>query len=58
MEITEIKQRLTVAQVLARYGLKPDKHLRLCCPFHEDAVLSSITSSPDIFPMKLSVWVQ
>ena len=36
MEIQEIKQRLTMAQVLAHYGLKPDKHLRLCCPFHED----------------------
>lgn len=36
MEITEIKQRLTMAQVLAKYNLKPDKHLRLCCPFHED----------------------
>jgi DNA primase catalytic core len=36
MEIQEIKQRLTIAQVLARYSLKPDKHLRLCCPFHED----------------------
>lgn len=36
MEIQEIKKRLTMAQVLARYGLKPDKHMRLCCPFHED----------------------
>jgi len=36
MEIQEIKQRLTMAQILARYGLKPDKHMRLCCPFHED----------------------
>jgi len=36
MEIQEIKQQLTMAQVLARYGLKPDKHMRLCCPFHED----------------------
>ena len=25
-----------MARVLAHYGLKPDKHLRLCCPFHED----------------------
>lgn len=25
-----------MAQVLARYGLKPDKHLRLNCPFHDD----------------------
>ncbi|MGQ9620383.1 MAG: CHC2 zinc finger domain-containing protein [Bacteroidales bacterium] len=36
MEISEIKQRLTMAMVLSRYNLKPDKHLRLCCPFHED----------------------
>jgi hypothetical protein len=36
MEIQEIKQRLTLAQVLSRYNLKPDKHLRLNCPFHED----------------------
>jgi len=36
MEIQEIKQKLTMAQVLAKYNLKPDKHLRLCCPFHED----------------------
>jgi len=36
MEITEIKSRLTLAQVLQHYGLKPDKHLRLHCPFHDD----------------------
>jgi len=36
MEIQEIKQRLTMAQVLAKYGLKPDKHMRMNCPFHED----------------------
>lgn len=36
MEIQEIKQRLTLAQVLQHYGLKPDKNLRLHCPFHED----------------------
>lgn len=36
MDISEIKQRLTMAQVLARYGLKPDKHMRMNCPFHED----------------------
>ena len=36
MEITEIKQQLTLAQVLQYYGLKPDKHLRLLCPFHDD----------------------
>ncbi|HZD93839.1 MAG TPA: CHC2 zinc finger domain-containing protein, partial [Candidatus Sulfotelmatobacter sp.] len=36
MEIAEIKQQLTLAQVLQHYGLKPDKHLRLHCPFHDD----------------------
>lgn len=36
MEISEIKQRLSMAAVLAHYGLKPDKHNRICCPFHDD----------------------
>lgn len=36
MEIQEIKQRLTLANVLQQYGLKPDKNLRLNCPFHDD----------------------
>ncbi len=36
MEIAEIKQRLPLAQVLDYYGLKPDKQLRLHCPFHDD----------------------
>jgi DNA primase len=36
MEIAEIKTRLTLSQVLKHYGLKPDKNLRLRCPFHDD----------------------
>jgi len=36
MEIPEIKAQLTLARVLQHYGLKPDKHGRLHCPFHED----------------------
>jgi DNA primase/energy-coupling factor transporter ATP-binding protein EcfA2 len=36
MEITEIKNQLMLTQVLHYYGLAPDKHLRLHCPFHED----------------------
>lgn len=36
MEIQEIKSRLSLAQVLRHYNLKPDKNQRLCCPFHED----------------------
>jgi DNA primase len=36
MEIVEIKQKLTLATVLSYYNLKPDKNLRLHCPFHDD----------------------
>ena len=36
MEISEIKQSLTIANVLHYYGLKTDKQSRLHCPFHED----------------------
>lgn len=36
MTIQEIKAQLTIAEVLKHYNLKPDKHLRLNCPFHED----------------------
>jgi DNA primase len=36
MEIAAIKQQLTLSQVLSYYGLKPDKHLRLRCPFYDD----------------------
>jgi DNA primase len=36
MEIQEIKTKLTLATVLSYYNLKPDKNLRLCCPFHDD----------------------
>ncbi|WP_126243475.1 CHC2 zinc finger domain-containing protein [Chitinophaga rhizosphaerae] len=36
MDISEIKQSLPLAQVLTHYGLKPDKHARLHCPFHAD----------------------
>ena len=36
MEIQEIKSRLPISQVLQYYNLKPDKHNRICCPFHED----------------------
>lgn len=36
MEITEIKTRLSITQVLAHYNIKPDKNARMCCPFHDD----------------------
>ncbi len=36
MEISEIKQKLTMAQMLHYYGLKTDKNNRLNCPFHDD----------------------
>ena len=36
MKIADIKQKLTMANVLHYYGLKTDKQSRLNCPFHED----------------------
>ena len=36
MTIPQIKAALPMARVLAHYHLKPDKKLRLACPFHED----------------------
>jgi len=36
MEISEIKQKLSMSNVLHYYGVKTDKHSRLNCPFHED----------------------
>ncbi len=36
MEIQQIKEQLTLSQVLHYYHLKPDKQLRLNCPFHND----------------------
>jgi DNA primase len=45
MDISEIKSRLPIDQVLQHYGLKPDKHDRLHCPFHPDK-----TPSLQIYP--------
>ena len=36
MEISEIKERLSIKTVLAHYGLGANNSKRLCCPFHED----------------------
>lgn len=36
MKISEIKQALTLADVVKHYGLKADKQNRLKCPFHDD----------------------
>ncbi|WP_343745230.1 CHC2 zinc finger domain-containing protein [Chitinophaga sp.] len=36
MEIKDIKQQLSIGQVLAHYGLQTDKHQRVLCPFHPD----------------------
>ncbi len=39
MEIHEIKQNLSLAQILQHYGLKPKNNM-LNCPFHEDKTAS------------------
>ena len=45
MELKDIKQQLTINQVLQHYHLKPDKNNRLLCPFHPDK-----TPSLQIYP--------
>jgi DNA primase len=45
MDIKDIKQQLTINQVLQHYNLKPDKNSRLLCPFHPDK-----TPSLQIYP--------
>ena len=37
MEISEIKQRLSIQTVLNYYGLHPDRNHLINCPFHEDS---------------------
>ncbi len=36
MNISEIKSRLSMQEVLQHYGLKPNRNRMLNCPFHED----------------------
>jgi DNA primase len=45
MEIKEIKERLTILEVLQHYNLQADKNNMLSCPFHEDK-----TPSLQIYP--------
>jgi DNA primase catalytic core len=45
MEIQDIKQQVTINEVLQHYGLQPDKNHRLLCPFHPDK-----TPSLQIYP--------
>jgi DNA primase len=45
MEICDIKAQLSIATVLGHYGLKPDRHDRLLCPFHPDK-----TPSLQVYP--------
>ena len=42
MEITEIKDKLSMANVLHYYGLKTDVKNRLNCPFHDDKTPSML----------------
>jgi DNA primase len=50
MTIPEIKTQLSIATVLAHYGLKPDSNNKLCCPFHVDD-----TPSLQVYP-KTNTW--
>ena len=50
MEIREIKQKLKIGTVLARYDLTSDHNNRLKCPFHDDK-----TPSLQVYP-KTGTW--
>ena len=45
MTIVDIKSRLAIVNVLAKYSFTPDKNNRLCCPWHNDK-----TPSLQIYP--------
>lgn len=32
----EIRQRVPMKEAALRYGFEPDRHDKICCPFHED----------------------
>ncbi|WP_063743523.1 CHC2 zinc finger domain-containing protein [Flavobacterium covae] len=40
MDIQDIKQTLSLSQVLQHYNLQPNKNKMLCCPFHDDKTAS------------------
>ena len=50
MELSEIKQQLSILEVLRQYGLSPDRNNRLKCPFHDDK-----TPSMQVYP-KTGTW--
>ena len=50
MEITQIKTKLSLQQVLSHCNLTPDRNNRLCCPWHNDK-----TPSLQIYP-KTNTW--
>jgi len=40
MEISQIKARLSIGEVLSHYGLAAGANGKMCCPFHEDSTAS------------------
>ena len=50
MELSEIKQQLSILDVLGHYQLSPDRNNRLKCPFHDDK-----TPSFQVYP-KTGTW--
>jgi DNA primase len=50
MEIKDIKNKLSLADVLTHYHIKPDANKRMCCPWHDDK-----TPSLQVYP-KTNTW--
>ena len=51
MEISKIKERLSIGEVLQHYQLKPNRNQMLCCPFHPDK-----TPSLQVYPQTNTVY--
>ena len=51
MEITDIKNRLSILKILSTYSLTPDRNKRICCPFHDDK-----TPSMQVYPETNTVY--
>ncbi len=51
MTIAQIKERLSIGEVLQHYGLTPDRNKRLHCPFHDDK-----TPSMQVYPNSNTVY--
>ncbi len=56
MELKDMKEQLTINQVLQYYNLQSDKNQRLVCPFHPDKNPSLQICCIIVAKKNLSTW--